>query len=805
MEQGRCCIINSAIWGNVHYFQLTQNLWLINSGDPDLMNTNLLFHEWLLSIGNGSDQTEFTSDIELRFGNIYKHSNQRILAERTITMAYGDIHMLTESTADKSRATYFGNRLILAPLNSDVNQINRMCLALITTPVFVSHSIKQMRNEEDVQDSDEAIPEEVLCTFSIPGFPEANLELKVVGDVGSAHQVFSKAREHATTALHAAELSLASLDLALDAENFNLAQSHAAKAQGALDTLIGSLELKAAKTKTSGSTSTVGIDSRDPTKKDIQRWSDRVNVVNALTSLAQGDFGRATSYFLKVGKDAGESTGGELLATATDIAIYTTLCGLAHFDRQQLKDRLIDNLEFRSMLDSEPQLRRILNLFRENKYCGVFEYLKASLVICICLMMMIQEWAIGQYFGSFSSAQLSKASEVFGWPMDELEQRLVLSIRSGHLPAKLDLANSILRAHQPTPRSRLLANVTSSAKKIQHDSSAALFCLKLISADLLVRDVNQPNIPSLTPSSEPVDRSKLNPLGSISRQIGKFSPAFWIVSNRYICDTQKLSWSFRPADTTNSISQYYTSRLPLKLTRKCFLWFYWQHSRRLRQVPGTIANFITKDSGHEKHQGLGPDRGSPRDDPATNDSVFLTETESSGTTPPPTFEETSEIPDDEGISITEAQPPRPSSCSTTLVSTIPRRSTKKSKKANSVDPASLLTQGRVSVPTNSNTPAASDNVNGPDLPVVNTSSATPLLANPALQTPATPSQTTFDPAPQTISPAELFKPTGPQMDKGPRDTENSAVSDSANYGGKLPAPSFLPYVILLYANPSAAY
>jgi ATP-dependent DNA helicase PIF1 len=36
-----------------------------------------------------------------------------------------------------------------------------------------------MRNEEDGQESDEAIPEEVLRTFSIPGFPEAELELKV--------------------------------------------------------------------------------------------------------------------------------------------------------------------------------------------------------------------------------------------------------------------------------------------------------------------------------------------------------------------------------------------------------------------------------------------------------------------------------------------------------------------------------------------------------------------------------------------------------------------------------------------------
>ncbi|WAQ87452.1 hypothetical protein PtA15_8A356 [Puccinia triticina] len=424
------------------------------------------------------------------------------LALEAIVQSTWDISLYKETLAAHNKLAS-ANNLPLLTANEDW---------IDSTQDEINHTLARLENDLK-HNTTNCIKDGIRSSYQALG-----AHYRKVGDVGSAHRVFSKAREHATTALHAAELSLASLDLALDAENFKLAQSHAAKAQGALDTLIGSLELKAAKTKTSGSISTVGIDSRDPTEKDIQRWSDRVNVVNALTSLAQGDFGRATSYFLKVGKDAGDSTGGELLATATDIAIYTTLCGLAHFDRQQLKDRLIDNLEFRSMLDSEPQLRRILNLFRENKYRGVFEYLKASLPLyqgdlylaeqTERLMMMIQERAIGQYFGSFSSAQLSKASEVFGWPMDELEQRLVLSIRSGHLPAKLDLANAILRAHRPTPRSRLLANVTSSAKKIQHDSSAALFRLKLISADLLVRDVNQPNIPSLTPSSEPVDRSK---------------------------------------------------------------------------------------------------------------------------------------------------------------------------------------------------------------------------------------------------------------------------------------------------------
>ncbi|WAR55176.1 hypothetical protein PtB15_4B796 [Puccinia triticina] len=238
------------------------------------------------------------------------------LALESIVQSTWDISLYKETLAAHNKLAS-ANNLPLLTANKDW---------IDSTQDKINHTLARLENDLK-HNTTNCIKDGIRSSYQALG-----AHYRKVGDVGSAHLVFLKAREHATTALHAAKLSLASLDLALDAENFKLAQSHAAKAQGALDTLIGSLELKAAKTKTSGSTSTVGIDSRDSTEKDIQRWSDRVNVVNALTSLAQGDFGRATSYFLKVEKDAGESTGGELLATATDIAIYTTLCGLAHSD-----------------------------------------------------------------------------------------------------------------------------------------------------------------------------------------------------------------------------------------------------------------------------------------------------------------------------------------------------------------------------------------------------------------------------------------------------------------------------------------
>jgi hypothetical protein len=138
------------------------------------------------------------------------------------------------------------------------------------------------------------------------------------------------------------------------------------------------------------------------------------------------------------------------------------------------------------------------------------------------LMMMIQERAIGQYFGSFSRARLSKAAEVFGWPAEILEQRLVQSIRAGHLAAKLDLDQDLLLAHRPSVRADLLRQLPSSANQILLDSNAALLRLHLIAQDLAVRDTHSsasassssanllfpPPPPASSASSETPDRSQ---------------------------------------------------------------------------------------------------------------------------------------------------------------------------------------------------------------------------------------------------------------------------------------------------------
>ncbi|KAA1129835.1 hypothetical protein PGTUg99_000774 [Puccinia graminis f. sp. tritici] len=127
------------------------------------------------------------------------------------------------------------------------------------------------------------------------------------------------------------------------------------------------------------------------------------------------------------------------------------------------------------------------------------------------------------------------------------------------------------------------------------------------------------------------------------------------------------------------------------------------------------------------------------------------------------------IPEDEGIRINQGHPSRQSSPNTTLASTSTKRPRKQAKKSHTVNPASLLSNtDDPAAPTGPNSPATVTGNTYLPSPVGNTTLHPPLPAAPTLRpqtsssTPAAASgDTTFDKDSQTISPDEVFKPTGP--------------------------------------------
>ncbi|KAA1132272.1 hypothetical protein PGTUg99_006333 [Puccinia graminis f. sp. tritici] len=127
------------------------------------------------------------------------------------------------------------------------------------------------------------------------------------------------------------------------------------------------------------------------------------------------------------------------------------------------------------------------------------------------------------------------------------------------------------------------------------------------------------------------------------------------------------------------------------------------------------------------------------------------------------------IPEDEGIRINQGHPSRQSSPNTTLASTSTKRPRKQAKKSHTVNPASLLSNtDDPAAPTGPKSPATVTGNTDLPSPVGNTTLHPPLPAAPTLpphtssSTPAaTSGNTTFDKDSQTISPDEVFKPTGP--------------------------------------------
>jgi COP9 signalosome complex subunit 1 len=51
-----------------------------------------------------------------------------------------------------------------------------------------------------------------------------------------------------------------------------------------------------------------------------------------------------------------------------DIALYTSLCALATFDRADLKERVIEKADFRPFLEYAPEMRQIMKDFYLTKY-----------------------------------------------------------------------------------------------------------------------------------------------------------------------------------------------------------------------------------------------------------------------------------------------------------------------------------------------------------------------------------------------------------------------------------------------------
>lgn len=67
---------------------------------------------------------------------------------------------------------------------------------------------------------------------------------RMTGDYNNALRSFTKAREYCTNSFQVGEVSFAVLDMAIDSQNFKLAENYISKAEGAMEAIASSKDNK---------------------------------------------------------------------------------------------------------------------------------------------------------------------------------------------------------------------------------------------------------------------------------------------------------------------------------------------------------------------------------------------------------------------------------------------------------------------------------------------------------------------------------------------------------------------------------
>lgn len=139
--------------------------------------------------------------------------------------------------------------------------------------------------------------------------------------------------------------------------------------------------------------------------------------------------------------------------SANDVAIYGGLCAMAFFDREELKNRLLDNSEFKTYLELEPHIREAAQAFFSARYSitlGILDRHKADFVVDIflsphidLLYKEIRQKALVQAFYPYSTLELSTLSSLFSTPVPDLALEVVQLIESGKIKARLDSQRNV--------------------------------------------------------------------------------------------------------------------------------------------------------------------------------------------------------------------------------------------------------------------------------------------------------------------------------------------------------------------------
>ncbi|KAK0484432.1 26S proteasome subunit RPN7-domain-containing protein [Armillaria novae-zelandiae] len=314
---------------------------------------------------------------------------------------------------------------------------------------------------------------------------------RVIGEYATSLKHYTKSREYCTTSQHVLDMCLSVLELLIEQRNYGHLPTYVFKAEAALDAATA-----AASAAKDGPAPMVSASGKKSTP-ERDRVQSKLDLATALSYLGQDNYEKAACSLLRLGptRDLGEWAGR--LVSASDVAVYGTVCAMASLPRGAFKARVLDNPSFGVYIEQEPYLRELIEAYMASKFQTVLDllsrystrhYIDIHLTSHVrALMNAIKNRAVVLYFQPFSSIRLDRMSQAFGWSVDETESQVVTLIQSGDIQGRVDSQNKILQVKKVDHRADLFARAIKAGNDMHSANRKLLLRMQLQQLDLVIK------------------------------------------------------------------------------------------------------------------------------------------------------------------------------------------------------------------------------------------------------------------------------------------------------------------------------
>ncbi|KTW32902.1 hypothetical protein PNEG_04289 [Pneumocystis murina B123] len=230
--------------------------------------------------------------------------------------------------------------------------------------------------------------------------------------------------------------------------------------------------------------------------------TSKIEVISGLIYLNLENYKEAALKFCMIKME--EDMEFNDIISVNDLVIYAVICALSSFSRPELKQYIIDNVEFWKLHELEPQVFEIVTAFYSSNYLKCFDILnrlKNDFMLDIYLnrhvdnlFLYIRQRAYILYLKPFSYVDLRKMANVFLFLLNNMEKELIQLILESKISAKIDNINKFLIIIEPSQQDMIYEKILKISNEYKRAAKLSLIHMELVKKGLEIKTMCDLNI-----------------------------------------------------------------------------------------------------------------------------------------------------------------------------------------------------------------------------------------------------------------------------------------------------------------------